>query len=387
MGRRILVIGRSDIVFLKRLLQNIHNLCYTDLGIELFDNRHYVEEVCAREIPYQVYGLHVPNFSRLLFRVPVLRIFMRMLFEYITLDRILKHGRYDAINIQELPFYSWIYVKCAHKHGIKAILTPIGSDALRVKGRTRFFLQKGFDLADYVTITTDSGFAEKVISKFNINRNKIRDLSYGSDAISEIIRMKGHHSREELAQMLNIPYADYYICCGYNAYLAQNHLDILRAIAANADRLPKSCKVLFPLGYGPGESVRKEIEQENKSLGVDVVYLMDYLSPQGVAALRLITDLFIHIQNTDAHCFTMREFLLANTQVINGKWLSYPELEQFGKPYYECESKDTLKDVLALFFKGDLPRIECPAELKTKMQQSSWDSVAQRWIDFYIRLN
>lgn len=387
MTTSVLVIGRSDIVFIKRLLQNIHNLCHTDLEIELFDNRHYDEEVCAKEIPYKVYGLHVSRCSWLLFRIPVLRIFLRMLYEYITLERILKQGRYDAINIQELPFYSWIYVKCAHKHGIKAILTPIGSDALRVKGWTYWLLQKGFNLADFITITADSGFAEKVIGKFNINRNIIRDLSYGSDAISEIIRMKGRHSKEELAQMLNIPYADYYICCGYNAYLAQNHLDILRAIAANADRLPKGCKVLFPLGYGPGKSVRKEIEQENKSIGVDVVYLMDYLSPDKVAALRLITDLFIHIQDTDAHCFTMREFLLAETQVINGKWLSYPELEQFGKPYYECGTKDALKDVLALFFKGDLPRIECPAELKTKMQQSSWDSVAQRWIDFYIRMN
>lgn len=387
MDRSILVIGRSDIVFIKRLLQNIKALSRSDLGIELLDNRHYVEEVCDREIPYKVYGLHVSRYCRLLFRIPVLRVFLRMFFEYTTLKEILKHGRYDAINIQELPFYSWIYVKCAHKYGIKAILTPIGSDALRVKGWTRFFLQKGFDLADYVTITADSGFAEKVIGKFNINKNIIKDLSYGSDAISEIIRMKGHYSREKLAQMLNIPYADYYICCGYNAYLAQNHIDILRAVAANSDRLPKGCKVLFPLGYGPGESVRKVIEQENKSLELDVVYLMDYLSPRDVAALRLITDLFIHIQNTDAHCFTMREFLLADTQVINGKWLSYSELEQFGKPYYECESKDTLKDVLALFFKEELPRIECPAELETKMQQSSWDSVAQRWVDFYIRLN
>lgn len=383
MGKRILVIGRSDIIFIIRLLQNIYGQNPSGLEIELFDNRHWVEDVCYERIPYKVYGVQMPKWCKKLTQVPVLRIFVRMFFEYTTLNTIIRNKKFDAINIQELPFYSWIYVKSAHKHGIKAILTPIGSDALRVKGWTHKFLQKGFNIADYVTITSGSGFAEKVIGNFNINRNIVKDLSYGSDAISEIIRMKGHYSREELAQMLNIPYADYYICCGYNAYPAQNHVDILKAIAANVENLPKDYKILFPLGYGYGKEIREKLELENEKFGLDIVFLMNYLSPEKVAALRLITDLFIHIQETDAHCFTMREFLLADTQVINGKWLSYPELEKNGVPYYECESKDTLKDVLVAFFKKELPPAQCPKELRTSLEQSSWDNVAKRWIDFY----
>jgi len=385
--RRILVIGRSDSVFVKRLLQNIYNLDRSDLEIELFDSGHYPEEVSNRDISYNAYGLQVPRCCRLLFRIPVLRIFLRIFFEYTTLEKILRQKRYDAINVHEVPFYSWAYVKCAHKYDVKAILTPIGSDALRVNGWARSLLQKGFDKADYVTITANSGFAEKVIRKFSIDRNKIRDLSYGSDAISEISRMKGHYSKKELAQMLNIPIADYYICCGYNAHKAQNHTDMFGAIAANAGRLPKGCMVLFPLGYGGGEAVRKELEQVNMHYGLDMVYIMDYLSPDKVAALRLITDLFIHIQDTDAHSFTMREFLLADTQVINGRWLSYPELEQFGVPYYECENKDTLKDILASFFKGELPLIDCPEDLKKYLQKSSWDNVVLHWTNFYTSEN
>lgn len=386
MNRRILVIGRSDIIFIIRLLQNIYEQDPSGLEIELLDNRHLVEDVCNERIPYKVYGIQMPQWSKKLLLVPVLRIFVRMFFEYSTLKKIIRNKKYDAINIQELPFYSWIYVKCAHKHGIKAILTPIGSDALRAKGWARKFLQKGFGIADYVTMTTDSGFAEKVIGKFRIDRKKVRDLSYGSDAISEIIQMKGHYSRMELAQMLNIPYSEYYICCGYNAYYAQNHVDMLKALAANAENLPKGYKVIFPLGYGPGEEIRIKLEQENEQRGLDFIFLMDYLSPEKVAALRLITDLFIHIQDTDAHCFTMREFLLADTHVINGEWVSYPELEQFGLPYYLCESKETLKNVLASFLKKELPSVECPNELKKWLSDSSWNNVASQWIDLYNSL-
>ena len=387
MDRKILIIGRSDIIFIIRLLQNIHEQGRSDLQIELFDNRHGADEVGNDRIPYYVYGVQMSGWAKALVKIPVLRIFVRMLFEHATLKKILRNEHFDAINIQELPFYSWMYVKCAHKHGVKSILTPIGSDALRVEGWTQRLLQKAFDLTDYVTITVGSGFAEKVISKFKIDTRKVKNLSYGSDAISEIVRMKGAYSREELARLLNIPYSDYYICCGYNAYLAQNHSTMLSAIAANAELLPKGYKILFPLGYGGGEPMRKELEQKNKQYGLDVVYLMDYLSPEKVAALRLITNLFIHIQNTDAHCFTMREFLLADTQVINGQWVSYPELEQYGKPYYTCESKEALKDVLASFLKRELPAIECPAALIKELKQSSWDSVAQNWAEFYTNLN
>ena len=150
-----------------------------------------------------------------------------------------------------------------------------------------------------------------------------------------------------------------------------------------AELLPNGCKILFPLGYGGGGPVRKQLEEENALYGLDVVFLMDYLSPKNVAALRLLTDLFIHIQDTDAHCFTMREFLLADTRVFNGRWVSYPELEQYGVPYYVCESKEALKDLLGSYFKHELPTVCCPEELKVWLRQSSWDYVARRWADFY----
>lgn len=383
MRRKILVIGRSDSIFITRLLQAINALGQNCLEIDVFDNHHFQEDVTHTEIPYTVYGVKMPKWCKALLRIPVLRIFIRIIFERRTLERLLGRERYVSLNVQELPFYSLMYVRCAHSHGIKSILTPIGSDALRVKGRAERLLRRGFDQTDYVTITAHSGFAAKVVDKFKIDNDKVIDLSYGSDAISEISRMKGHYSREELARMLDIPYSDYYICCGYNAHMAQNHIEMLQAIAANAAFLPKDCIILFPLGYGPGKQVRAQLEQANQEYGLHIVYMMDYLSPSKVAALRLITDLFIHIQITDAHCFTMREFLLADTKVINGRWLSYPELEQYGMPYYECADKNSLQNVLESFFKRELPVIECPNELKKMIQQSSWESVAKRWADFY----
>lgn len=371
MIKSILLVTNNYSIFVKRLLEGISNIGQKELSVDVLDTDSPSES----------------RLFKMLTKLPKLRVIFRAWRSYLMVSRQLKKKKYDAINIHSLPFFSHWYVKAAHKCGAKAILTPIGSDVLRVNDKQSRWLQKAFDETDFVTITENSGFAQKVLAKFRVDQQKVRDLSYGSDAITEIGNMRGHYSKEELAKILGIPYAEYYICCGYNAHRAQNHIDILKAIAANASSLPKGYKVLFPLGYGGGEAVRKDLEQENTHYGLDIVFLMDFLSPKGVAALRLISDLFIHIQNTDAHCFTMREFLLADTQVINGQWLSYPELEQYGLPYYECESKEKLKDTLASFFKGELPPKKCPDELRKSLQASSWDNVAKRWTDFYMLQN
>lgn len=386
MGKRILIAGNSNSVFIIRLLQNIKSQAGANLDVELYDYRLTPENVNRGEIPYPVHGVQMPSWARKLARTPKLRIFIRMFFECLTLHKLLRKGRYDAINIQELPFYSWLYVACAHRYGTQAILTPIGSDALRVKGWPRLLLKKGFEATDHVTITVGSGFAEKVFSIFNIDQNKVRDLSYGSDAISEILRMKGRYTRTELAQMLNLPYADYYICCAYNAKPAQNHSIIVDSINVNKHLLPASYQILVPLGYGNKDAIRMELEEKNKVWNLNLVFLMDFLTPRETAALRMISDLFIHIQDTDAHCFTMREFLLADTEIVNGSWLSYPELESFGVPYHTCSDKEDLKSVLQKVFSRETPAIACPLPLKEQLQQSSWENVADRWIAFYSSL-
>jgi len=382
-SKRILIVGQHSSVFLIRLMERISDMTMPDLEIEFFDTYSFSDKVNKLEIPYKTHGVVVPKLLKPLLRIPKIRVLLRIYLEYKSFAEIIKNGAFDAFNIHELPYYTQLFIRYAHKCGVKSILTPIGSDALRIEGKSSQMLKKAFDETDYVTITENSGFAKKVFDKFDIDRTKVRNLSYGSDAISEICRIEKLYSRKMLSEILNIPYSDYYICCGYNAHRAQNHSIILDAIAANEKNLPQGYKLLIPLGYGDKEVIRKELEDQNRMLHLDIVYVMDFLSATKVAALRVITDLFIHIQDTDAHSFTIREFLLADTQIINGRWLSYPELEQYGVPYHVCESKETLKDVIGHVLTGQMSTIKCSPELKTSLRESSWDNVAHNWMNFY----
>ncbi len=389
---RILLICNSKSIFIKRLLQNILLCDNGRLEIELYD-RNIINEQKNQEkrepvvYPYKVHTVDIPLIIKPLLKVPKIRFLVKSYYRYKTFVKLVKTNGYDIVNIQELPPYTLYYVKTTHKYKIKSILTPIGSDALRIEGIRKHLLGKAFKKTDLVTITVNSGFAKKVIEKFNIEPEKIRNLSYGSDAISEICRMRGSYSKQELAKILKIPYAEYYICCGYNAHIAQNHATIIEALFANVQYLPTSYKILIPLGYGEKDKIRRELEEKNKELKLDIVFLMDFLSPTEVAALRIITDLFIHIQDTDAHSFTMREFLLADTQVINGKWLSYPELEQYGVPYHVCEDKDSLNNLVGNVLTGQVPTIDCPSQLKAYLRDSSWEKIAPHWIDLYMGNN
>ena len=69
--------------------------------------------------------------------------------------------------------------------------------------------------------------------------------------------------------------------------------------------------------------------------------------------LRQSTDLFIHIQTTDANCATVREYLLCRKKVINGSWLCYDDLERYGLPYFNVDSEENLPMCILCAYKSE----------------------------------
>lgn len=382
--KRILMMGDGKSVFITRLLETIEQESQSQISIDFYDRSCYTAIASPIKGALHTYSTQVPTLYRPLLRIPKLRLIFRIICEWKTVSSLLKKNHYDILNIHQLPFYSLLFVRSASRHHVKTMLTPIGSDALRLSKKLTFLLKGALNEADHVSMNMQTGFAQKVINRYDIDKSKIHDLSYGSEAISAICQMKGHYDRQTLADMLGIPYASYYICCGYNAHRAQQHAMMLKALAANVSYLPDNYKILVPLGYGDKDNLKKELRQLSNELNLDVVFLMDFLSPEKVAALRLITDLFIHIQTTDAHCFTMHEFILADTQIINGAWLNYPELEEYGMPYYTIKSPKYLKETVRKVLNKKLPPIYPAEPLKKKLSNSTWPEIAKRWINFYL---
>jgi len=387
MKKKILIVSGGTSKHIRRFLHNLSAVCGETISFDLyayakFDN----EDICDLEAK-KVYTTKAGSLIRKLIRLPKIGIVFSIMAQCHTLSSILKKNHYNLVNIHQLPFYSYCFVRIAHQNNIQVMLTPWGSDVLRVSKIYIPSLRKAFDIAQLVSGDLTVGFTQKVMKIFSIQKEKIVNLGYGSDVISSILALKGKFTREQLENKLGIPKAEYYITIGYNANRSQRHLTILRAIVNNKDILPPNYRLIIPLTYGTDKDliikkVRKICEEEN----LNAVLLTHYLTTEQVACLRLITDLFIHIQPTDAYNASLQESLLAGAQCINGKWLEYPTLETHGIPYHVCENLETLSMLIGEIVQNKVTPKTLHPETETLIIEQAWDKKIKKWVEFYQNL-
>lgn len=305
-----------------------------------------------------------------------------------SLKRILDIEKYDIINIHQPVFWQLPFVEYAKQKHCKIIVSPWGSDVLRCPVSRRKEIASILGCADYITSNAKE-FTNKLISMYHFEPSKMCDIGFGSEIVSLIPKLKGEQSKREICNDLCIEEAECYIACGYTAQRAQRHLQMVEAIAANKDVLPKKTVLLFQFTYGANTDLnyQKEIKDLCEYHKLRYHFLTSYLSNEDVARLRIIVDLFIHLQPTDANSASLREYLLAGAQCINGRWLNYPDLEVDGIPYHICESLEDLPKIIRMFFNNELPKVFISERVSDYILSTSWTFQSKRWADFFYSLS
>ena len=383
MAKRILIVGSWGIAHVCRFLDVLCRNKESDLVIDSFDPRFDDNQgnECGVD---NVFRISSSIIERRIYSIRKVGTYLKIKAELKTFEKILVGNKYDLVNIHFLPKYSEKYVKIAHRNGVKIMLTPLGSDVLRISDLFLPSLQRAFNKTDFVSAKFITGFCSQVKELFNVSGLKMIDLGYGSETISCIVENKDKCTKQELAACLNIPICDYYITCGYNASKAQRHHLMIDGIIANKVNLPPNTAIVIPLTYGSDKEVIKQsILTQIEGTGLNVVFLTSFMTTEQVAALRLITDLFIHIQTTDAYNASLQEFILADTTCINGAWLRYPSLQKYGSPYYECESLEDLPQLLSNILLARTNPISIHPSILTEIKSNSWSNRIKGWIQFY----
>ena len=382
--KRILIIGSWNTTHVRRFISVLIREAYTNLIIDAYDPRF--EDSIKYDIPVNhVYSSGVK--TNWFYKIRKIGTYFFERRKLNRLKNLLEINHYDLINIHQIPHNALEYVRVAHRCNTKIMLTPFGSDVLRVSKIYKKSLSRAFHEADYVSANLLTGFADKIKTQYNIPESKLINLGYGSETITAILEQKGKINRKQQVAMLDIPYSNYYITCGYTASMAQRHSLMIEAIKANKDLLPKDYCVLIPLSYGPAkEQLKIELSTQCIEAGLNYRIIEDYLTVEQVAALRLITDIFIHIQPTDAYNASLQEFILAGAKCINGKWLDYPSLERHGAPYYVCDSLEDLPKVLKGVLCNELPELMISNDVIEEIEGNAWVKKIQQWITFYTNI-
>lgn len=301
--------------------------------------------------------------------------------------RMSKQYKYDIINIQFPHFYMAASMRYLRKMTKNIVYTPWGSDVLRVDGiRFKILMNQVLKKCDYITTTVDGNIGKKILNYLPSCRGKFRPMAWGSETIDFI----DHHISEVDAQTAKERFGisdKYVITCGYNAFRAQNHEKIIDAIALIRSRLPDNLILLFPVSYGnPGkENYVQKLRKKCCESNLDALFIDEYMSVENVFYLRMATDLFVHVQNTDAGCASVQEYLLCDKKVVHGNWIHYKMLEAYPPLcYYPASDFNVLGEVIMEAYHSEGIRIA--PEVLEYIRSNGWEVRRKEWNDFFSRI-
>ena len=309
-----------------------------------------------------------------------IRKFQRILRTRMALRSIERRKHYNVVNIH-FPLEEFGFaVGPFKKLGDSILVTPWGSDVYRSGKRSRFLLKRLYKGADRIC-GTGNRFSKDVQKIFNVPESKFVKLDIGSETIDYISEKRNDIGAEDARRKLGLS-GEYFITCGYNAHTEQHHLIILDAIYQIKDMLPKETVLLLPLTYPKNESYIKEIKERVKKYEMRAVYYENYLQIEDLFLVRQSTDMFIHVQSTDANAQSVQEYILLSKNVLNGSWLRYCELEMDGIPYHLTDTLKSLPQAIRKSFEqGPVKVSESTIDY---IASYGWKPWIKKWNDYFI---
>lgn len=338
--KNILIIGNIHDKHLVRFVQGLRNVG-ADYIIDILDVSMKQETATSRNLYDCVYTIKRTHHS-FVYQIPGIAKLAKLRDSRIAFHAIA--NQYDVINIQYISLQACVLVNDLHRVvSTKVITNPWGSDVYRISRYRRRLVQNVIDHSDYVTIMPHTKFGDDVKRFFHVPEKKCLPLCFGSDVLDQID--KSPMTKTMAKDTLFGEHDNFIIVCGYNAAKAQNHLQIIDTLKQIKSELPPNALIVLPMTYSKEKLYMVEVETCLKKLGVNYKIFDTYLSDENIVKLRKATDLFIHMQTTDAYSSTLHEYLLCGTTVINADWLRYHELEQYGVPYY-LANFENLREVI-----------------------------------------
>ena len=298
-----------------------------------------------------------------------------------TFHRFVSKKEYDIAIIHAPSLFHVFLLPDLKKAVRKIVLTPWGSDVYRISSIERLFLKKLYKYADIVT-GNGLRFTKDFMNIYNIPDFKFRCLSLGGDDIDYFMEHKKDFSTKDAKHYFGIDEDSYVITCGYNGNPAQQHLKILESINKVKGQLPSKLLLFFPFTYGGTKEYRESVKDEARKFGFHACYVEEYLDLKGLLLLRLATDMFIHIQTTDANNGSLKHYVWLEKNVINGSWLKYDDIEIDGYiPYHITPSIDELGNtILDAYKKGPMCVNE---ETKRTIEHYGYKYLAPKWVEMF----
>lgn len=296
--------------------------------------------------------------------------------------------RFDIVDIHFLNRhikFAMPFVKMMTKN---IVITPWGSDVLRVEAeKTIKELRKVYAKAKYVTLNKDSQIGQCAMEKFKVNPEKMVKLGWGGEFF-DYVQENSERVTSEVAKARFGLSGKYVITCGYNTQREQRHEQIIDAIFGVRDQLPDNMVLLFPFTYGRtawSDEYTEGLKEKCRELGLDFIAVEEHLDMLDLLKLRMSTDIFVHIQTTDAGSRCVMEYVACNKKVVHGSWIKYAYLEDY-KPscYFPVDRIENVGKCIVDAYHSTVSAL--PKEVKTVIMERGWNYKMTLWNTFFESL-
>lgn len=239
------------------------------------------------------------------------------------------------------------------------------------------FSSENSQTRDYFKLVYGSGFNSKPhhIVRFGI------DILDNIDNLSNV-------TRDELKRKWNMPNGKIAVMLGHNARKEHNHRDMLEAIEGMAVDVRDNLHLIIPMTYGePYDGYIDEIENRTKSVTSNYTIIRDYMNNDQMAELALVTDIMVHVQETDQMSSTMLAHMYIGNPVIAGSWLPYGILTDNGIKFWSIDKISDMSELLKHMI-DTWPdyKIQCDGNKECVNAMSSWENMSREWHNIYLSL-
>lgn len=300
----------------------------------------------------------------------------------------LSKRKFDIVNIHFAKPRLTYVLRWLKKMSNNVVISPWGSDVLRVEDENSIRnLTKVYSLANYVTVSKGSQIGKKLVEHFGVDPRKLIELGWGGDFFDFIQENAINVTMADAKERFGLS-DRYVITCGYNSQREQRHEFIIDTINSIKKQLPENLTLLLPYTYSRTDGRDAYIESlvnKGKALGLDLISIKEHLNMPDLLKLRMATDIFVHIQTTDAGSRCVMEYVACNKKIVHGAWMKYAYLEEY-KPscYFPVNSLEELGDCIVKAYNTEIS--ELPTEVEDIIKKRGWRYKMALWNVFFESL-
>lgn len=241
------------------------------------------------------------------------------------------YGNFDVVHVHGLSrnrCNAALYLKSNAK---QVILTAWGSDLLRRSTKQLKAFEKYYIVADKITLATNQmkdAFKKAYGNKF-VGKCYVIGFSMGILDIIDNVRFKS--TRMELCNELGMQHPEKLnVYIGHNGRDCQRHLELTEAMFNLPQNIKDKINLVYTMTYGvPPQPYLDNLKNIAKRSGCECTFIEGYRTEEEVAKIRLVCDVLLHAQPTDAASASFFECMYSGAICVNGTWLPYEHIEDY----------------------------------------------------------